>query len=158
LLRSLELCKFAAKVTAWQLAVCNSWWTLDSYMLCLRAPNRRAFLLRRTQTCRALKSLRLHYYNSRTIQDCSRSGDDGKDIHLRRMEGCSGAQPGWMAMRPNVVQRQLYLSAVLGCPEKVSMWGSKKPDEPQAAKPEPKNLQANQASRPLRRRWREQPR
>jgi cytoskeletal protein CcmA (bactofilin family) len=28
------------------------------------------------------------------------------------------------------------------------MWGSKKPDEPQAAKPEPKNLQANQPSGP----------
>jgi hypothetical protein len=54
----------------------------------------RAFLLWGMWTCRAQKSLRLHYCNSRTIQDCLRSGDNSEDMHLRPMRRYSGAKTG----------------------------------------------------------------
>jgi cytoskeletal protein CcmA (bactofilin family) len=56
-------------------------------------------------------------------------------------------------MRPETLQRRLYLSAVLRRPREVPMWSKKKPDTTQAADPEPTNLQANQSPKPATASW-----
>src|SRR6266849_11088128 len=71
--RAAEYLKRVAALTGAEQVRGDSYWLragrrnflvdINSYVLSHTTANRRAFLLRRTQTCQARKWLRLHYYN-----------------------------------------------------------------------------------------------
>ncbi len=50
-----------------------------------------------------------------------------------------------LGMKPETLQHRLYMSAALSLGD--LMWGNKKPETPQAADREPKDLQLNQMLR-----------